>query len=262
MRRLAQVLVVAVAAAVGLGAEACNPGLPARGEPWDLVYMTDSQGWGVPDLYAQLAKDALGVEVRVHDFTFGQLSAARILELLDLSPYAEMVADAEIVVLFGEPQGSGVELPAPDVRTCWSTASYERRPPVPSDAADWRPYRETLGSVFDRVWELRAGSPTVVRTVDMFVPMLGQWSRAGIRPECTREWETMSEQIRVAAETHGVRMVSIFDALNGSEHARDLVEAGWVRSDGEHLNAEGAARIAEALAAHGFEPIAPADREP
>lgn len=269
MRWLVRLLVVTVVAGLGLGPGALGTGsgegaedqrtegLPARGEPWDLVFMTDSTGWGVPDLYAQRAEEALGVEVRVHDLTFGALSAARMREFLDLSLYAQQFAEAEIVVVFGNPRRSGIELPEPDIETCVLSASYDRPPPAPSDAADWAPYRETLGSVFERIWELRDGKPTVFRAVDMFTPLLGPWSEAGIRPECTREWEMMSDQVRAAAEAHGVRMVSVFDALNGPERDRDLVELGWVRSDGQHLNAEGAARMAEALAAAGFEPSAP-----
>lgn len=94
---------------------------------------------------------------------------------------------------------------------------------------DWAPYREVLGA----------------------------WSEAGILPECTREWEMFSDQIRAAAEAHGVKMMSVFDALNGPAHDRDLVELGWLRSDGEHLNTEGAGQVADALTAVGFEPSLP-----
>lgn len=213
-------------------------------------------------MYAQRAGEALGVEVRVHDMTSGGLSAAAIRERLDLSYYADPFVGAEIVVVFGNPRDSGVELPQPDIEQCVSTASYDRTPPARSHAEAWRPYREVLGSVFDRIWELREGKPTVFLAVDMYTPSLGPWAEAGILQECLREWTTFSEQVRAAAETHGVRMVSIFDALNGPEHDRDLVELGWVRSDGEHLNAEGAARVADALRAVGFEPRLPPEARP
>jgi len=270
MRQLVRWLVVTLVAGFGAcaictgsqaGALAQDPldGLPAPGEPWDLVYLTNSQGWGVPELYARHAEEALGVNVRVHDLTIANLNAAQILDYLDLSMFADQVADAEIVVVFGDPERSGVELPFPDVRSCWSTVANALRPPATSSAADWAPYREMLGRVFERVWELREERPTVVRTADMFVPMIDAWDQAGVLEECRREWEMMSDQVRVAAEAHGWRMVSIFDALNGPHHDRDLVERGWVHADSEHLNAEGAARLAEALAAVGFEPLTPPD---
>ncbi len=244
----------------GAAAQAHGEGLPSPGEPWDLVYMTDSTGWGVAAAYGQLAEEALGVEVRIHDLTKGGLSAVRMRELLDIALYAEDFAEAEIIVVFGNPVGSGIELPAPDIETCVSTSSYVRPPPARSETADWAAYREVLGSVFDRIWELRDGKPTVFHAVDMYAPVLGQWEAGGVLAECTREWETMSDQVRAAAEAHGVLMVSVFDALNGPEHDRDLVELGWVLSDGEHLNAEGVEQVAEALAAAGFEPLVPAQR--
>ena len=259
--------IVVMGAVAGLGpgtgslAQEGRVGLPAPGEPWDLVFMTDSTGWGVGEAYVQHAEEALGVEVRFHDLRAGGLSAAWIEHLLKApqyaEPYADRVAEAEIIVVFGNPRLSGVELPQPDIETCVSTSSVDRPPPAPSEASDWTAYRETLGRVFDRIWELRGGRPTVVRAVDMYSPVLAAWNEAGILPECTREWGMMSDQIRAAAEAHGVPMVSMFDALNGPEHDRDLVELGWICVDGEHLSTEGAARAAEALAAAGFEPVSP-----
>jgi len=239
----------------GVAAQAAAEGLPMPGEPWDLVFMTDSTGWGVAGAYAERAEAALGVEVRVHDLTQGGLRAVRMLERLDQVAVAEQFAAAEIIVVFGNPEGSGVQLPEPDIGTCVSTSSYVRQPPAASQAADWAAYREVLGSAFERIWELRDGKPTVFRAVDMYSPVLGPWEAGGVLAECTREWVMMSDQIRAAAEAHGVVMVSIFDALNGPKHDRDLVELGWVLSDGEHLNADGVEAAADALADAGFEPV-------
>ena len=188
-----------------IGAQARVDGLPAPGEPWDLVYMTDSTGWGVASIYGHRAEEALGVEVRVHDLTQGGLSAARMREMLDIDRYAERFADAEIIVVFGNPRGSGIELPEPDIESCISTSSYVRPAPARSDAEDWAGYREVLGSVFERIWELRDGKPTVFRAVDMYSPVLGPWAEAGVLDACTREWAMMSDQIRAAAEAHGAR---------------------------------------------------------
>ena len=249
----------------GLGQEATMhgpmEGLPPPGEPWDLVYMTDSTGWGVAEFYAEQAEEALGVEVRLHDLRQGGLSARWIEYLLEAPQhaerYAERVAEAEIIVVFGNPRLLDMGLPQPDIETCVSVSPEVRPPPAPSDADDWAPYRASLGRVFERIWDLREGKPTVFRAVDMYAPALGPWEAAGILPECTREWTTFSEQIRAAAEAHGVRMVSIYDALNGPEHDRDLVELGWICVDGAHPSVAGSARAAEALAAAGFEPMPP-----
>jgi hypothetical protein len=187
--------------ATGSGSEtlaaANDEGMPARGEPWDLVYMADSTGWGVAAASAERAQAALGVEVRVRDLTQGGL---RMREMLDIPPYAERLAEAEIIVVFGNPRTSGIELPEPDIETCVSTSSYVRPPRAVSGAVDAAAYRETLGHAFDRIWALREGNPTVFRAADMYSPVLGPWEAGGVLAACTRGRAMMSDQIRAAAD--------------------------------------------------------------
>ncbi len=230
-------------------------GLPPPGESWDLVYLTDSTGWGVAYPLAARASDDLGVYVQAHDLTHPGLRAEAILTLLAQERFAAPVRGAEIVVVFGNPRQSGVDLPQPDIGTCVSTSSKRRPPPAVSTQDDWTPYRQVLGDVMERIWELRDGRATVIRAVDMYTPVLRQWREAGIADACTREWTMMSNQVRAAAEAHGVQFVSVYDALNGPAHDRDLLELDWVRSDGEHLNSAGAQAIADAIAAAGFDPL-------
>ncbi|NNF68189.1 MAG: hypothetical protein HKN01_00325, partial [Acidimicrobiia bacterium] len=49
-------------------------------EPWDLVWFSDSTGWGVADLWGERIGEEFGVEVRVHDYATGNLSAVRVLQ--------------------------------------------------------------------------------------------------------------------------------------------------------------------------------------
>ena len=84
---------------------------------WDLVYVSDSTGWGVANKYAARIETDLGVRIEVHDLWGGGLPLLNVLESLrgerslrtwlsgtvDLVPFIE---DAEIIVVFGNPNRS------------------------------------------------------------------------------------------------------------------------------------------------------------
>ena len=60
-----------------------------------------------------------------------------------------------------------------------------------------------------------------------------------------------------AAEANGATFVSTYDVFNGPNHGEDPREKGWIGPDGEHTTDDGAAAIAEALTAVGFDPSSP-----
>jgi hypothetical protein len=226
-------------------------------EPWDLVYIADSGGWGVADIYAEMASQTLGREIRVHDYAIGALSAVDVLDMLRGEntfwvQAASDVAEAEIIVVYGNWVDSGMEVPPPD--TCVSTSTTEREPPVSTTGADWQPYRAVLDDVYDQIWALREGQPTVLKAVDLYTPVLAPWRQAGIERECTASWEVWSQTIREAAADNGATMVSVYDLFNGTSHDEDPRKKGWIGPDGEHTTSEGAQVIADALHATGYEP--------
>ncbi len=224
-------------------------------EAWDLLYISDSGGWGVADLLAERASQALGVEVRVHDESVGGfLTAASVLQRLrdEATPsYIELVRDAEIIVVYGNPEGSGF---TSDIMRCISPSTEERDPPEAYSPEDWQPYRELLDEIYAEIWAIRAGAPTVLRAIDLYNPLISAWQAAGIESECTAAWESSSNVMREAAEANGATMVSTYDVLNGPEHDEDPRETGYIGSDGRHTTDEGAVAIADAIAAVGFEP--------
>lgn len=224
-------------------------------EPWDLAYFSDSGGWGVAERYAELATEALGRRVRVHDHATGGLQAVDLLGRIE-GILAEEVAAAEIIVVYGNPEDSGVDLPQPDIGTCVSTSALEREAPALASVDDWQPYRDLLQHIYDEIWQLRDGKPTVLRAVDLYSPVISAWREAGIEPECTANWELWSQVIREAAEANGATMVSIYDLFNGPAHDEDPRERGLIGPDGQHTSPEGAALIAEAIHTVGYEPSA------
>jgi dienelactone hydrolase len=228
--------------------------LPATStEPWDLLYISDSSGWEVGEVYAELAADELGVEVRLIDWRVGGLSMLEAIRMIADDP--QTVADAEIIVLWANPIGAGI----PDSSNC------VRTPHVPPTEAltvdDWAPFGALFEQAFADIWAARDGVPVVLRATDLYVPILAEWEEFGATEVCTTTFETMSDAIRLAAESSGATMVSAFDALNGPNHDIDFAQAGYL-SDDMHLNAAGGAVVAEALAAEGFEPSQPASSAP
>jgi hypothetical protein len=225
-------------------------------EPWDLVWFSDSTGWGVADLWAERLAEELGVEVRVHDYAAGNLSAGLIRTWIETegSVHRESVAEAEVIVIFGNPIGSGA---TSDIGTCVSTSTAPRDPPQHYTAGDFLPYRDVLVSIWETVFDLRKGQPTIFRAIDMYNPVIADHREAGIEAECIAAWEAFSQTIREAAAEFGVPTASMFDAFNGPNHDEDPREKGFIGSDKQHTTDQGKAAMVEVLHGLGYDPTNP-----
>jgi hypothetical protein len=122
MRRVVAVLLVVIL--IGCSGEVVMD----TTEPWDLVWFSDSTGFGVADLWAERIEQELGVEVRVHDFSSGGLSANLVHMSIDYedSERRALLSDAEVVLVFGNPVDSGYTA---DEATCVSTSTTPRDAP-------------------------------------------------------------------------------------------------------------------------------------
>jgi hypothetical protein len=138
-----------------------------------------------------------------------------------------------------------------------STSTTPREPPNVYTSADFAPYGDVLRDIYDTVFELRAGNPTVIRAFDEFNGMLADWREAGIADECTATWEATAGALREAADEYGVAMASFYDAFNGVDHDEDAREKGYVASDGRHASPEGVLAQVEVLHDLGYDPVIP-----
>lgn len=231
--------------------------------PLDLVWFSDSGGWFVAEQWAELIEEEFGVEVRVHDWAKGSLSAVEVLESLSepgegfsrLSDRREDVAQAEIVVVYGNPRGSGTN---DDMETCVSTSTVPRDPPTAFASEGFlEPYREVLREIYERVFALVGDRPVIVRAIDLYNPVIADWRLAGIEPECTATWEAWSDSIRRVAAEFGVPTVSMYDAFNGPDHSEDPRAKGYISSDLEHTSPAGRDAMVAALHEAGYEPTDP-----
>jgi hypothetical protein len=218
-------------------------------DAWELLYISDSSGWNVGEPYARHAEEALGRPVRLVSWRVPNMSLLQARQMIADNP--DKVAAAEIVVLWGSSLDSGAR--EDGLFACYgmSESAAEFQPYTPED---WAPYTDLLQSVVGDIRTLREGQETVIRVVDLYVPVLSKWRPLGIDDQCTAFMESQSAAIRSAAAAAGVTMVSVYDALNGPEHDQDPVAAGHIRTDGEHLTESGGEVAAAALAAAGFEP--------
>jgi len=120
--------VVAVAVAGLLAGCAAGPVPLEKLSEWDVVVIGDSSLWGVAEPYAKRIEADRGVKVNLHDEWQGALSAGVILKALRGDPgdsltrekWPQLIRDAEVLVLFGNPMDSL----APEIRDAgWSCVS-------------------------------------------------------------------------------------------------------------------------------------------
>jgi len=217
-------------------------------EPIDLLYISDSSGRVTAEHYATLIEQQLGAEVRLTDWRTGDQMLSDALARIRRSP--DVVAAAEIIVLWGNPWGSGI---GPDIGSCLSP-STSKPPPVALTDEYWAPFREQFETTLAEIWTIRKGAPVVLRVTDMYVVNIADWRDVGVFDACTASWEAMSAAVKAGAEAQNAVFVSTYDVYNGPQHDQDPRAMGYLGADGIHPTDAGGTAMASALAAVGFEP--------
>lgn len=234
-------------------------------EEWDLVYISDSTGWGIADNHAKNIERDTGKSVRVHNYAIGGLQALSILNALQSDPEAETrkgfetslradVAEAEVIVFYVNAREDPSE---GRVMGGLANCIGGSRAPVDCTPEFHEPYLENLKAVYQKMLALRNGKPTIIRAVDFYNPLISRHRANNIEVECTQCWEIYNSAVRQAAEEFQIPLVSIYDAFNGPDHDEDPVEKGYIGSDGEHASELGKQVIADLLSEAGYEPVEP-----
>ena len=230
-------------------------------DKWDLVFFSDSSGWGVAELYAAHLEKDLGVTVEVHDLAGPSLSAGSVLAALrgERSPYpasvdvAALVREAEVVVVYGNPLESRSESFPWDWNCVSSKAPYAR------DCAPetFETYRAHLGLIYEEILRLRGDSPILIRAFDAYNPLYSVYREQGVYDECVGCWENYNAAIHHAAATHNVPVARVFDAFNGPNHDENPRDKGYIGGDGIHTTTLGRQVLANALREIGYGPTLP-----
>jgi hypothetical protein len=227
---------------------------------WDLVVIGDSTLWELGEAYAaQIEKDT-GVQVELTDFANDAGSAGAVLEVLKtgesknmrLKNLPEILEDAEVVVIFLNPEDSIVPENPLDLYGCFSA-----NPPGSCDPATFEKYTSDMKAIWAEILKLRKGKETILRATDIYNPLVSRWQKKGVFEACTECWVNMSDAARLAAEAYNIPFLSRLDAFNGADHTEDPREKGYIREDGEHPTELGAQFTAELLSQMGYEPVTP-----
>jgi len=229
-------------------------------DSWDLVWISDSSGWGVAALYAQMIEEDMGVTVNVHDEWMGGLAAGAVYNALmgeptsnfKLARLPSLIAEAEVVVLYGNPAQSE----NPDHPGDWQCVDDHTAYVNTCDLESFDVYIEQLTGIYARIFELRADHGTIVRAIDAYNAVIPRIEDLETLQACLECWGLYNTALRQAAAAYNVPVAAVWDAMNGPDHLGDPADMDYLR-DSEHPNELGAMAIAEALRALGYEPTVP-----
>jgi hypothetical protein len=243
---------------------------------WDLLIISDSSNWGVGRYYAKLIEADMGVKVNLHDCWVGGLSIGLALKYLQrgatlrpcLTSWPELVKEAEVMVLFGNPLDSHPSDGSWDIpenfNSCIS-GGYEGKNLLPgfetyqdqmlkSCAPEtWAKYKADIGAVLDEIDKIREGRPLILRMTTSYINLHSRWTKYGVNEGCTTCIGYLSEAIRQVAEEYGVPVADTTVGFNGKDYLADPKEAGYIGGDGVHLSEAGAQFVATLLQQTGYE---------
>lgn len=237
----------------------CNAG-PAMTdmEEWDLVWISDSSGWGVADVYAAMVEEDTGVKVNVHDYWMGGLSAGQLYSVLKgeetsrfkLTQLLDIIPEAEIIVLYVNPAASE----ASDDPSDWNCTGGELN--YVNKCQNFETYINHLEGIYQIFFEMRAGQPTIVRAYDAYNPLIAEFHDQGVYEDCKACWADYNAAIHQAAKMAHVPVATVSEAWNGPNWDNDPVELGYTK-DGIHPNELGAQVIAQAIRELEYKPVKP-----
>lgn len=225
---------------------------------WDVVVIGDSTLWWVAEPYAKLIEQDRGVRVNLHDEWQGGLSADTILKALRgdsgqslrMEKWPQLIRDAEVLVLFGNPMDSL----APEMLAATGNCLSSLDPGAVSVGPDaFAPYVADLDAIYGGIARLRAGRPLVFRPTGIYNPVISRWREKGIADVCGALWDGLNDAARQVAEKHGARFVDTYGAFNGPAHDQDPRTKGLIREDGEHPSEAGAQFYAGLLQQSGYD---------
>jgi hypothetical protein len=231
-------------------------------DEWDLLWISDSSGWDVAEVFAAMVAEDTGKTINVQDKWVGGLPAGVIYESLTgqysgpsmvMDKMPELVAEAEIIVFYGNPSESINESRPGDWECTSGYGSYV----VDCDPEIFSVYIEHLEAIYQKMFELRAGQPTIIRTYDAYNPRINIFKEQGVYEDCRQCWGiNYNAAIHQAAAAFNIPVAGIAEAWNGPNWDTDPNDLGYTK-DGEHPNELGAQVIAQALRDLGYEPVAP-----
>ena len=258
---ISRVIALLLSIAVSMFASCSTQPSLSELEEWDLVWISDSSGWGVAEVYASMIEEDTGKKVNVMDNWMGGLSAGDVYNALKgeptpsftLSKLAEQIEEAEIVVFYANPAESWDEgNPADWVCVSTFSTNYVNN----CDMETFDTYIQHLEGIYQIIFELRDGQPTIVRAYDAYNPLIARFHEQGVYEDCKACWANYNAAIHQAAARYNVPVAAVSEAWNGPNWDQDPEAMGFTK-DGEHPNEVGATIIAQTLRELGYDPVSP-----
>lgn len=243
-------------------------------QEWDLLIISDSTNWGVGHYYAKLIEADMNVKVNLHDCWRGALPILDTLQTLQSSgiwssgvgdnscqkPLTELVKEAEVMVLFGNPvvhgspsRGDQCVLGGYEGRNTLSGfEEYKESLLASCSPENYVTYKTNIGTLIDEIYKIREGRPLILRMTDLYIPEHSRWTLWGVDKECTVCVGGVAETIRQVAEERAVPIADTMAGFNGNDYMLDPSEAGYFREDGVHPSDKGAQFIANLLQQTGY----------
>jgi hypothetical protein len=226
---------------------------------WHLVIISEASGWGLGTAFANQIQNDLGVKVVLDDFAIDNLTTQDVLEVLKndtssipgLSNLTEALKNADVVLLTPGPVYASNLATLVTIQRCFGAASGVPDPCAP-DAFD--SYTTDLEAIWTKIFELRAGKPTILRGLDAATPLIRVWIANGTYETCTTCWEAYSAAAHKASDKFLIPFFSRYDIFNGKDHRTDPFIIGYVRGDGIHPNDSAQIYASQLLAELGYEP--------
>jgi len=246
-------------ALAALALSACAPRELSDYDQWDLVFISDSSGWGVANAYAQFIEEDTGIPVVVHDLAIGGLSAGRVLIALRgesrharLSELPELLREAEVVVLEANPMDSISE----DHPGDWNCVDFGWLYVNACGSETFDAYRADLETIYDAIFALRGNKPVIVRARDLY-NFPTRWEEEGVGEACATCWANFLQAIYEVAAEYNVPVARVFDTYNGPNHDEDPEAKGLTLRHDVHPSPEGVTAQAQILRELGYEPTTP-----
>lgn len=228
-------------------------------DEWDVVIISASNGWGLGEQMKPMIEEELGIDVNIHDFAIGSLSAVNVLTGFEgttpnanLEKLKEIIPDAEMIVLFVDPE---------DIATyesnlwdqCFMGMTIENNDGCgPEKLGN---YDEVLSKIYDHIFTLKGNSPVIIRALGFYNPLISDWKKVDSVDTCNQCWLTFNEEIRKVSENYNIPFADVWTTFNGENHLDDPRQKGYILEDGQHCTDLGAKAQAETILALGYEPI-------
>ena len=235
---------------------------PTTPAPWSLVAVGDEDVYtSALDRYAAAITQATGHPVKVQNLaTHSTLQIEGLLgKLKNDTRQREALANADIIVVGIEHNG-----------VAWGRDD-DPCDGVTPDQPDWSKYNATCAaaaaeilrpkfeSVYAQIVALRAGKPTLFRTINHYNDWVGTINADGsqVPPEATNAsrvvLDAYSAMICKAAQTSGFACADIYHAFNGPDGL--TLSGDLLLKDNTHPSDKGNEVIARVLADLGYAPL-------